>query len=199
MKKMKLNIQLFSTSGGDGEVETDDAYLQFKDLPDTSTPISAYNLNKMQKYIKDNIDRVEVSTQPVSSYVDTNDTTYSTSYINANYGQQVLWTNPNPLADFAAQTITLKNDNYDILEIYFRSNLSVAGYIGGHTSVLKGYGFQLDFHSTGGIHRWSRRIVRNSDTSYSAYNCSRLSEGTIANDQCVPLYIIGYKTGLFDN
>lgn len=42
MNKLKLNIQMFS-----------DPYVDFKDYPDTTTPIDSYNLNKIQTDARD--------------------------------------------------------------------------------------------------------------------------------------------------
>lgn len=48
MNKLKLNIQMFS-----------DPYVDFKDYPDTTTPIDSYNLNKMQTDARDELGDVK--------------------------------------------------------------------------------------------------------------------------------------------
>ena len=109
----------------------------------------------------------------------------------------ILWTNQNPTANFVAQTITLSSSDYDILEFIWRTDL--VGNLTFSEKVMKGKGTQFDFFSTAIVgRRWCRRILYVSDTSYSFNNCYKLdTSSTMENDNCVPLYVIGYKTGLF--
>lgn len=109
----------------------------------------------------------------------------------------ILWENPNPTADFTAQTITLSSSDYDMLEILYRSNAVGGIYFGGNRKILKGYGTQLDWNSISSTNRWSRRMTPVSDTAFSVGDSTLVNTGALTNDQCVPLYIIGYKTGLF--
>ena len=111
---------------------------------------------------------------------------------------KILWTNPNPNADFANQEITLSSDDYDVLEWYYRSDVS--GNLCFAQKSIKGYGTQLLFSSlSSGSKQWVRRIPRTSDTKFQVYDGRQLDggTGTNANGQCVPLYVVGYKTGLF--
>lgn len=139
------------------------------------TPINADNLNHIEGGIKDNETSV------------------------GNITGNILWRNSNPTADFAAQTITLSSNDYDMLEVFYRSGSTASGdYMVLSERVIKGYSFQMDFFSNAtATRRWSRRIIRVSDTEFNSPDCYEVSEWTLANDQCVPLYIIGYKTGLF--
>lgn len=140
------------------------------------TPINSNNLNNIENGIE------------------TNETS-----INGLIGT-ILWTNPSPNSDFDLQSITLNSNDYEILEVYFRSD--VQGNRMGSVKVLKGYTLQCDMSSDGyatPTRRWVRRLIYVSDTEYSAKDCTRLEYGenvVTTNDQCVPLYIIGYKTGL---
>lgn len=137
------------------------------------TPINADNLNHIEGGIKDN----ETSISNITG--------------------TILWQNSNPTADFAAQTITLNSSDYDMLEIFYRSNAVGGTYFGGNRKILKGYGTQLDWNSISSTNRWSRRMTLVSDTAFSVGDSHLVNTGDLTNDQCVPLYIIGYKTGLF--
>lgn len=107
----------------------------------------------------------------------------------------ILWENPNPTSDFSTQNITLSSSDYDVLELFYRSDST--GGTSFSTKCLKGYGFQCEFNSTSSTNRWVRRIDRDSDTSYNVRNCIKVNDNTTANAQCVPLYVVGYKTGIF--
>lgn len=108
---------------------------------------------------------------------------------------KILWTNSNPTNDFASQNILLSSSDYDVLEVFYRSDIS--GGVGFSAKCLKGYGTQCVFNSNISTNMWVRRITRNSDTSFSATNCVKVNDNSTSNSQCVPLYIVGYKTGLF--
>lgn len=119
---------------------------------------------------------------------------------NSIISRKILWANPNPTADFSPQNITLSSDDYDILEFFWRSD--VAGNRVYSTRTLKGYSVQSDLYSTVVPTRaWRRRADYVSDTSYSVGNCIRMEYNQTAyneNGYCVPIYVIGYKTGLFE-
>jgi hypothetical protein len=138
------------------------------------TPINADNLNHIETGIKGN-----------------------ETLIN-NITGSILWTNQNPTADFSGQTITLSSSDYDVLEFIWRTDS--VGNLSFSEKVMKGKGTQFDFFSTAIVgRRWSRRILYVSDTSYSFNDCYKLdSSATMENDNCVPLYVVGYKTNLFN-
>lgn len=129
----------------------------------------------------------------IKTVVNQNDTLLS------NITGNILWTNPNPTANFSEQYINLSSSDYDVLEWYCRSDTSIPRML--TVKCLKGYGGQADMFSTGAAtRRWCRRWVAISNTQYAVYHCFQLEQGEsqiTANDQCVPLYVVGYKTGLF--
>lgn len=114
---------------------------------------------------------------------------------------KILWTNPNPTNEFASQTITLSSDDYDYLEFIFKSdyNDSTKVIISGRT--IKGYGIRASYTSITSFRFWSRQINYNSETNYDIGDCMLIasSSGSVSNTNLIPLYVIGYKTGLFDN
>jgi hypothetical protein len=114
----------------------------------------------------------------------------------------ILWENPNPTADFAAQTITLNSSDYDIYEVYYYDWTS-----GKHMKsekALKGQNTIIDLilYYDNKAFIATREITYVSDTSLSIGRCDSLVDSsafthlTPAN-WCVPVYVIGYKTGLF--
>lgn len=121
---------------------------------------------------------------------------------------QILWTNPNPTSSFGEQTITLSSSDYDMYEIIFTPNiLSTSSDIsrqGTSGRILKGYGTRLFIAYAGaitsGANVFSRLVDYVSDTEIkfyvglSAYGTTSRVED---NQVVVPIYIIGYKTGLF--
>lgn len=120
---------------------------------------------------------------------------------------KILWTNPNPTSDFSAQTITLSSNDYDVLEFVFE--LGTTGTSSTMTKILKGTNGNVDqivnlnsgaSQSTGVRHR---TFKYSSDTSYIFEDCLVREGGTasvpsVANNYLIPIYVIGYKTGLFD-
>lgn len=167
----------------------------WENLPSTNTPLSADRLNHMEDGIYEaNEELIEVH----NSYSTSTSDSYSCNYVNGVAGK-ILWTNPNSTSDFSPQTITLSSDDYDILEFFWRSD--VAGNRVYSTRTLKGSSVQNDIYSTVIPTRaWRRRADFVSNTSYSIDNCIRMEYNQTAyndNGYCVPLYVIGYKTGLF--
>lgn len=154
-------------------------YSNKSDINTTATPevnkITAANLNEIKTVVNDNADLL------------------------SNITGTILWTNPSPTADFSAQTITFSSDDYDVLEFFWRSD--VPGNRVYSTKTLKSYSVQNDIYSTVVPTRaWRRRADYVSDTSYSVGNCSRMEYNQTSyndNGYCVPIYVIGYKTGLF--
>lgn len=113
----------------------------------------------------------------------------------SNLSGKILWANSNPNIDINENTdITLSSSDYDMLEIYYKlaiDNNKVQSF-----KIPKGYDFTLDSIGYQGV--GLRRFVnRNSDTSYTI---ASYSGGNIANsgNYIIPLYIVGYKTNLFN-
>ena len=168
----------------------------WENLPSTNTPVSAERLNHMEDGIHDaNEGLIEVH----NSYSTNTTDSYSCNYVNGLNGI-ILWTNPNPTSDFSSQTITLSSDDYDVLEFFYEYDTSGVRVVSERT--IKGNGVQFDVYSTVVPTRaWRRRAEFVSNTSYSIGNCTRMEYNQTSyneNGFCVPLYVIGYKTGLFD-
>ena len=110
----------------------------------------------------------------------------------SNITGKILWTNPDPQKSFTAQTITLSSNDYDILEIYF--DIYIDTNLINCNKFVKGTGTRLSYVTTS-TNNIYRNITRVNDKKYSVENATSNS-GTV-NDNLIPRYIIGYKTGLF--
>lgn len=187
----------FSTSSTSGSSET------------KAASTGAGDSGNLQPYITINyiIKVAESSTVPetasiVSTYSESSVNGYSCNYVNGTNGK-ILWTNANPESDFSSQEITLSSSDYDVYEIVYISEKS-----GGFSSIynmtksIKGYGTVLQTVNPIGSTTPNRARVVNyvSDTKLSfsvGYTGAGYPLGT-DNSKCIPLYVIGYKTGLFD-
>lgn len=116
---------------------------------------------------------------------------------------KLLWQNPNPNVQFASQNITLSSDDYDVLEIYYYDWTTSKRMK--TVKALKGEKILIDASFYSGIDYYvaSREMTYNSNTSYSVGDCVSLYGTTTTaivnpiNFVCVPVKILGYKTGLF--
>lgn len=104
---------------------------------------------------------------------------------------KILWANPSPTSEFAEQDITLNSDDYDVLEIYYLMAANNT-YVGSQ-KIPKGYNTRLMYTTSSLMIRF-RNIIYLSDTSYSIESGAGASG---SDSDLIPLYIIGYKTGLF--
>lgn len=120
----------------------------------------------------------------------------------ANISGTILWTNPNPTSAFASQTVTLSSDDYDMLEIFYydyigTNNMYSTKFIKGNNGNLMA---MFQYHDHGYI--GNRLATYKSDISYTFSNGVTIVQSDSFNragtgEWCIPLYIIGYKTGLF--
>lgn len=153
--------------------------INFKNLPDKTTPLNAQNLNKIQENVENEINRMK---------------------------PKILWQNPNPTVTFNEQDIILNSDDYDMLLVIYKEYKGQIFMMSNFT--VKGLNVKLidasDYGASGNyyIATYLRRIVRNSDTSFHVNSCFvHYNSGTTNkedNNYLIPLYFIGYKTGLFN-
>lgn len=139
-----------------------------------------------------NISRNTVENKIIKEYVDTN-------FIQKG---EILWTNPNPESNFDPQTITLSDNDYDVLEVYYISSNGTNDDFVSSTKTPKGYKINLvslGYNASTTPIR-VRRIDYVSDTTLSITEGKSGTNSTsnLNNSVCIPIYIIGYKTGLFE-
>lgn len=116
-----------------------------------------------------------------------------------NLAGKILWTNSNPNTAFSAQTITLDESlaNYDFYEIHFLSEIGTNEYLSSG-KIKVGYAknvFQGWCSPNTGIAGRSRSWQYTSNTQL--HFDVGVKNKTAANENCIPLYVIAYKTGLF--
>ena len=114
---------------------------------------------------------------------------------------KVLWTNPDAGVSFAAQTIQLNTDDYDVIEVImnkgsavtlvkYKTTTSSSGFARTYLSSVTG-SFSVD-----GFSGSSRKIDWGS-SGIQFFNCVG-SDGSTLNSTCVPVAIIGKYYHLFD-
>ena len=134
----------------------------------------------------------------VNAYSKSQKSTYSCDYLNG----KLLWANPNPTSSFAPQTITLNSDDYDVYEVFYKVESSSSS-IKSEKSI-KGYGCWLEqsrAESSGGSTCRMRNITYTNATTLVVdigWSSTGTSNRTQLDSSLIPIYIIGYKTGLFN-
>lgn len=142
----------------------------------------------------------------VNAYSESESNAYSCDYANKAFGGKILWTNSSPASSFASQNITLSSDDYDMFEIiYFLTNYTgydnristgKLPYEQGKKALIS----TLDYDGNSGVVTYRRNITMTSKTQFSVSNCEKnwnIGSST-TNTYAIPLYIIGYKTNLFN-
>ena len=178
----------------------------WKDLPDTTTPITASRLNNIEDGVEylfengtgggDNLPvGVEMDFDGQASDIPTGWQQITS--------EQILWTNSDPSTTFANQTITLSSSDYDVLGIYYYDYRVTKGMQ--YAKAIKGEDIRLTttFWYDNKIYIASRKIDFVSNTSLSVDNATGIETDAITtpavtNAQCIPVKIVGYKTDLFN-
>lgn len=150
--------------------------------------VKASDMNEIKGVVNENYTEQQVTNQQVT-----------------NITGQILWTNPAPTQNFAEQSVTLSSDDYDFYEIYFLCGTSSPenqrlAYSG---KLIKNYGARSSYTyaGSGGVNVRSRifdMVSATSITFYDAYSATGTTAYSVNNSVMVPLYIIGYKTGLIN-
>ncbi len=107
----------------------------------------------------------------------------------------VLWENPNPTADFSAQTITLSSSDYDFLLVWTRNGI-LSGAPKGKTFFTRN--FSVPSSDGYASNMEGRDFTYVDDTHYSVGTgyAKRSNAGngyTTINSVCVPVMIYGLK------
>lgn len=145
-----------------------------------------------------------VQAEVVNDYSTSQENAYSCDYVNKAFGGTILWTNPNPSSNFNSQNITLNSDDYDCIEIIFiLTNFTGYDYRKSSGKIIYEQGKKIlidtiDYDGNLGITAYMRRLTMVNKTQISAGVCDKLWTigQTTSNSYTIPLYIIGYKTGL---
>lgn len=106
----------------------------------------------------------------------------------------VLWENPDPTSEITTMDITLSSDDYDVLDVYWRSSntsttTKLEGFVKGDNGLLSEVTY--DTVSSMLVSYW-RDILYNSDTSLTIGEASNSQQTQCAN-KLIPLKIVGRK------
>ena len=114
-----------------------------------------------------------------------------------NLSGQILWRNSDPSSDFKSQTINLLDKNYDTILIYFKHFKSDNDCFG--QFFLKGLGSELiKVDKDSAIQTRTIKYVSDTQLKFGDGIFWHPTLGSeVQNSRCIPLYIIGFKTGLF--
>ena len=133
--------------------------------------------------------------QVVDGYSTSTTDSYSCNYVNGSVGK-ILWTNSSPNSNFEEQTITLSSADYDFYEIYCTYNSTTASQYANGFRTIKGKGLIISENGYG-TDLSIRRKIDYTDATHllisPAYGGVNIDNGYL-----VPIYVIGYKTGVFD-
>ncbi len=173
--------ELISVGGGSGDLI----------MVDPDTPTASTKL-----YIEES-DLSYQGLEIANTYNTSNSMAYSCAYINGT----LLWTNPDPTSAFVGQEITLNSSDYDVYEIVYTAARSSdnRNYTSG--KIRKGIRYNALFVATvqatpSMVARGMTDITATTMTFGNGY-AGTVSSMSSSNDVAVPLYVIGYKTGLF--
>lgn len=170
------------------------------DLPDQTTPINAERLNYMEDGIYNN------SLKIVDEYSEAQDRGYSANYINNNFETKgtLLWTNPNPSSTMGNTDITVQDmSNYDMLEIFYYDYAGIKTMCSARAKKGELINLMTIFQASNGGYVGNRVVTYINSTTLrfndpvSIIINDNLQRQAV-NDWCIPLYIVGYKTGLFN-
>lgn len=116
---------------------------------------------------------------------------------------KILWTNPDSTQNISANyEINLSSADYDLIEVIYQ--YSTSGTQQTSSRAVKGKPISLQVFSIGSnMTILARRMNYINDTTYKLTACSlhQVTGNTVSTDNtsgCIPLYVIGYKTGLFN-
>lgn len=127
------------------------------------------DMNEIKRVVNAGIDQIDTNTTNIGNITGT-----------------ILWTNPNPNQSMDATNISLSSSDYDVLEIFYKHFYSDNYILSQRT--IKGAGTILLTNVAGSLAR--RQITQPDATTLSI----TAGDNTAA---MVPVYVIGYKTGLF--
>lgn len=180
--------------------------IDFKDYPDLTTPIDSKMMKQLQKNIENGI--TEAISDSIVESLEGNETdkTPNVASIKKEFSAikgKVLWSNSNPNDSFESQNVTLDNSDYDLLEFFYYDFVSTKSVCS--QRVPKGNNAQLfalfDFNNLS--YAGYRKVTRVSDTDFEvgeAITCifDNQLKRQKNNQWLIPLYIVGYKTNLFN-
>lgn len=172
------------------------AYIKqdWKDYPDTTTPINSTRLNHMEDGISAALTEDNITTDMTSTE---ENKIPEVSSVKEYIDGTLLWSNSKPNSSFSEQTISLKNLDYDYYKIIFKGKNDedrwfTTELMANHTTLLT---YNADNDS--GLYTYLREVTSNS-TGFVFGTARTVRYNSRSNDdeRCIPIYIVGYNTGI---
>lgn len=111
---------------------------------------------------------------------------------------KLLWTNPNPSSEFEKTKITIKNlIDYDVLEIWYKTHTHSTGIVSRKIITKCGGELFKGTTDTSGNAIFYQRAIEYIDENTIQINNCRVENVGYYPSHLIPVYIVGYKTGLF--
>lgn len=130
----------------------------WQDLPNTTTPINATNLNKIENGIEAIDNDVSAINNNIGDLTDleTSDTSSLVDAINTRVLKKI-WENPNPTNNFNPQTLSFDASQYDYFVVVYKN--TATSTINNSKFMIKNTRFSLDGINAGQLY------ARNTDTN----------------------------------
>lgn len=143
--------------------------------------VKADDMNEIKGVVNENYTEQQVTNQQV-----------------ANITGQILWTNSNPTSGFNSQNITLQNSDIDMIQIIFYQAINILRFQSTGLIPIGESHLSTMFNAKSYIRTF--RIIDNVLTfdDCNTYNSYNSADSTVNNNAIIPLYVIGYKTGLIN-
>ena len=110
----------------------------------------------------------------------------------------ILWTNPSPSNNWTSANVILSSSDYDLLEWYFRSSTTTPNLLV-PLKTPKGQSGSMIYYNPGANAVGHRFILRVDDTKYTVDTYVNIyGSGGDTGNRLIPMYVVGYKTGLFN-
>lgn len=156
-----------------------------------------------KSYIDYDDDRILISSGigealPVGCEIDYDGDNVPSGWERIENKEKILWTNPNPTVSFPAQTVTLNEslDNYDMYEILVLQSTTNARLMS-TGKIPVGHGTIISYNTSSYLFRPTGEVVSGSTISFEDGRAVAGGTVSIDNGVIMPMYVIGYKTGLF--
>ena len=159
------------------------------------TPVNSTNLNHTEQGIYDNSTNIgnlnNLNTTEKTNLVG------AINEVNTNLSGTLLWTNSSPSSNWTSANVILSSSDYDLLEWYFRSSTTTPNFLV-PLKIPKGENGSMIYYNPGASAIGHRFISRVDDTTYTVDTYVNIyGSGGDTGNRLIPMYVVGYKTGLF--
>ena len=153
-------------------------------IPDVNK-VTDDDMNEIKQVVNENYNEGTIAMDEIKTYL----------------GGTILWTNPNPTSAFSGQTITLSDSisNYDFYEVIYSEYAGNDPY-GSSGKILTSHITNIGQVANLFVRRSVTALSGTSMTFGDGQQCASFNGSwTSQNSRIVPVYVIGYKTGVFSS